>query len=209
MRKNSTGQNSIIFLKNEDIPAAAGVYTRAFLGDPFTIYTLCNEKRRVEQLFFLMALTLRYSVRYGEVYATQGMEGVAAWIPPDSPRESNWRMLQVGALGALWRIGPRAIKAYLVVMRLTDKLHERFAPEPHWYLSQLGVEPNLQGQGFGQRLLAPTLERIDHAQAAVYLETLNPKAIPFYNKLGFKVCEEVSLPEDGPLIWSMRRDPQI
>lgn len=118
-------------------------------------------------------------------------------------------MLQVGALGALWRIGPRAIRSYLSVVQLTNVLHERFAPEPHWYLSQLGVEPKFQGQGIGQRLLAPTLERIDQEQMAVYLETLNPKALPFYNKLGFKVCEEVNLPEGGPLMWSMRREPQM
>jgi ribosomal protein S18 acetylase RimI-like enzyme len=84
----------------------------------------------------------------------------------------------------------------------------RYAPQPHWYLSQLGVEPAIQGQGYGRRILTPTLERIDREAKAVYLETLNPKAILFYENLGFKVREEVILPGGGPPMWAMLRDPQ-
>jgi ribosomal protein S18 acetylase RimI-like enzyme len=208
MNEKSKRQNPIIRLGDEGIPIAARVHTRAFLTDPFTLYTLKSEHRRIDQLFFLMSLTLRYAVRYGEVFATQAMEGVAAWLPPGSSRESNWRMLRVGALSALWHIGLRAIQSYRIVMQLTDKLHDRYAPEPHWYLSQLGVDPEFQGQGIGHYLLAPTLERIDHEKSAAYLETLNPKALPFYTRLGFRVCEEIRLPKNGPVLWSMRREPQ-
>lgn len=205
----SKAQNRPFQLTKTDIPTAAGVLTRAFLDDPFTTYTFGKEKARSEKLFFLMALTLRYSIRFGVVYATPGMEGVAAWMPPASGRESNWRMLQVGALKALWRIGLKAIRSYLAVEHLTDRLHERYAPEAHWYLSQLGVEPKLQGQGYGKQLLAPTLEQIDRERMAVYLETLNPKAIHFYQNLGFRVCEQVCLPNAGPPMWVMRREPQL
>ncbi len=207
-RTNFKGQNEIVLLGDKDVPCAAGVHTRAFLDDPFTLYALQDTKCRADQLHFLMALTLRYTVRFGVLHATPKMEGVAAWIPPGAPRESNWRMLQVGALGALWHIGLRVIGLYQAVVKLTDPLHDRFAPEPHWYLSQLGVEPKLQGQGIGQRLLAPTLERADLERKSIYLETLNPRALSFYEKMKFRVCERVNLPEGGPPIWSMRRDPQ-
>ncbi len=208
MSKKTIKPASIFLLKEEDILTAAGVHARAFMDDPFTIYALQNEKRRLEQITFLLALTLRYAVIYGRVYATPNLEGVAAWIPPNSPRESIWRMLRVGALEALWRVGQRAIRSYMSIVKLTDRLHARYAPEPHWYLSQVGVEPNLQGQGVGQRLLTPTLEQIDQEQKAAYLETMNPKALPFYTKLDFKICEEVILPAGGPPMWVMRREPQ-
>jgi ribosomal protein S18 acetylase RimI-like enzyme len=68
------------------------------------------------------------------------------------------------------------------------------------------VEPAFQGKGYGQRVLTPTLERIDNEAKAVYLETLNPGAVPFYQKLGFHICEEVHLPEGGPPMWSMLRE---
>ena len=200
--------NPFIRLSEKDIPAAAAVHTRAFLADPYTIFTLKNADKRPAQLKRMMTLVLRYSCRYGEVYATPGMEAVAAWMPPDSGNESFWRMIRVGVLPVIWQVGPAVIRSYLQVEKLAHELHDRFATRPHWYLSQLGVEPALQGKGYGQKVLKPTLERIDLQGKDVYLETLNPKAIPFYEKLGFEVCEEVSLPRSGPPMWSMLRKPQ-
>jgi len=201
------GTTELLRLSAKDIPAAAGVQTRAFLDDPYTHYTLRDYNRRPAQLHALMVLTLRYACRYGEVYATPGMEGVAAWIPPGVEPETNWHMIRVGALPIIWKVGPRVIHSYLVVERLAHELRERHLSGSHWYLSQMGVEPRLQGQGYGHRVLSPTLRTIDRQGLAVYLETLNPKAIPFYQSLGFQVCEEVSLPEGGPPMWSMRRNP--
>jgi len=196
---------ALIHITKKDIPAAALVYTHAFLTDPYTTYTLKDPEKRSPQLYDLMALFLRYSCRFGAVYATPGMEAVAAWMPPGSGRESSWRMIQAGVLPVMWRVGLATVRSSVQVESLAHKLHEHYAPQSHWYLSQLGVEPALQRQGFGQQVLTPTLERIDREGKAIYLETLNPKAIPFYGKLGFKVCEEVVLPDGGPPMWAMLR----
>ena len=34
--------------------------------------------------------------------------------------------------------------------------------EPHWYLAFIGIEPDRQGQGLGEKLLAPVLKTADH-----------------------------------------------
>jgi ribosomal protein S18 acetylase RimI-like enzyme len=195
-------------LTEKDVPTAAAVHMRAFLDDPYTTYILKDIGRRSDQLYSIMALTLRYACRYGEVYATPGMEAVAAWMPPGSEIESNWRMIRVGALPILWILGQTVIRSYMQVEKIAHALRERYTPDSYWYLSQLGVEPHLQGQGYGQQVLSPTLHTIDQQGLPVYLETLNSRAIPFYQKLGFHICEEVILPESGPPLWSMRRDPQ-
>jgi ribosomal protein S18 acetylase RimI-like enzyme len=192
----------------KDIPAAAPVLAHAFLSDPYSTYTLRDPKKRPHQLYLLMTVVLRYSCLYGEVYATPRMEAVAAWLPPDVGRESYWHMLRAGALPVIWQCGPSVIRTYLQVEALAHELHMRHASQPHWYLSQLGVEPMYQGQGYGRRILNPTLEAIDRNSKDVYLETLNPSAIPFYEKLGFKVCEEVNLPGGGPPMWAMLRHQQ-
>jgi ribosomal protein S18 acetylase RimI-like enzyme len=200
--------SELLRLDKGDLPAAAAVHARAFLTDPFTTFMLKDQKKRPRQLFDLMALILRYACRYGEVYATPGMEAVAAWIPPGDGHESSWRMIRVGALPMIWKIGPVVIRTYLRVEGLAEEVHTRYITEPHWYLSQVGVEPELQGKGYGLRVLTPTLKRIDGEGKAIYLETLNPRAVPFYQKLGFHVCEVMHLPEGGPPMWSMLREPK-
>jgi len=195
-------------LKWEDMPAAAAVQTRAFMQDPFTTYMLKDINKRPRQLFGLMLLTMRYTCRFGELYATPGMEAVAAWMPPGDERESPWRMIRVGALPVIPSLGFAVIRSYLRIQELAHKMRIRYITKPHWYLSQLAVEPELQGKGYGQRVLTPTLKRIDGEGKAVYLETLNPRAVPFYQKLDFHVCEETHLPEEGPPMWSMLREPQ-
>lgn len=198
----------LIRITKKDLPAAALVHAHAFLTDPYTTYMLRDPEKRFDQLFLLMTVVLRYSCLYGEVNATPHMEAVAAWLPPGSGRESYWRMLRAGALPVIWHCGPSVIRSYLQDEALVHELHTRHASQPHWYLSQLGVDPAFQGQGYGQRVLNPTLEHIDQEGKDVYLETHNPKAIPFYEKLAFKVCEEVTLPGGGPPMWAMLRQPQ-
>jgi ribosomal protein S18 acetylase RimI-like enzyme len=204
----NTMNAALIRISENDIPAAAAVHAHAFLTDPYTIYAFRNPEKRPDQLYFLMRVVLRYACRYGEVYATPGMEAVAAWLPPGSGPETNWRMIRVGALPLIWRAGPSAIRSYRRMETIAQELHTRYAPAPHWYLSQLGVEPALHRQGYGQEILTPTLQRIDREAKAVYLETHNPGAIHFYETLGFRVCEEVTLAGGAPPMWAMVRDPR-
>jgi ribosomal protein S18 acetylase RimI-like enzyme len=84
-------------------------------------------------------------------------------------------------------------------------LHDRFAPEPHWYLAQLGVEPAQQRQGIASRLLAPMLSYLDAQALPGYLETENEANVAFYERRGFRVVAvDASLPA-GLHIWAMRR----
>jgi GNAT superfamily N-acetyltransferase len=79
--------------------------------------------------------------------------------------------------------------------------------EPHYYLSLLGTHPDQRGRGLGMGLLAATLERIDTEAAPAFLESSNPINTPRYERLGFAICGEFELPEDGPSVTQMWRDP--
>jgi GNAT superfamily N-acetyltransferase len=79
--------------------------------------------------------------------------------------------------------------------------------EPHYYLSLLGTNPDQRGRGLGMGLLAATLERIDAEGAPAFLESSNPVNTPRYERLGFVVCGEFELPDGGPSVTQMWRDP--
>jgi len=78
-----------------------------------------------------------------------------------------------------------------------------------WYLSLVGVNPALQGQGLGAGLITPVLKETDGLAVATYLETFNPKNISFYKRLGYEIALEVAEPVTGATYWVLVREPII
>jgi len=74
---------------------------------------------------------------------------------------------------------------------------------PHWYLPLVGVEPLHQSRGLGATVLRPVLQRCDRERLPAYLESTNPRNIPFYESLGFErvgVIQAGASPEIVPMI---------
>jgi hypothetical protein len=51
------------------------------------------------------------------------------------------------------------------------------------------------------------LARADHERIPCYLETFLARNVPFYQRHGFKVVVEGTVPESGLAFWTMRREP--
>ncbi|MGZ5348523.1 MAG: GNAT family N-acetyltransferase, partial [Solirubrobacterales bacterium] len=61
-----------------------------------------------------------------------------------------------------------------------------------------------QRSGAGTALIRPGLERADAEGMPCYLETQRRSNIPFYERFGFELVEEVGL-DDSPRLWLMWR----
>jgi ribosomal protein S18 acetylase RimI-like enzyme len=61
--------------------------------------------------------------------------------------------------------------------------------EPHFYLLILAAHPDFQGTGCGRVLLETLQARSarDPRSRGVCLETENPRNVPFYQHIGFRV----------------------
>ena len=85
----------------------------------------------------------------------------------------------------------------------------RLHPErPHWYLSGIGTDPPAQGSGVGSALMRSQMARCDAAGEAAYLESSKERNVPFYERHGFRVSGELTVPGGGPTLWLMWRNPQ-
>lgn len=187
---------------------AAQVLARAFRNDPIARYLFPNDSRRAHLLPWYLGSAVHYCANYGEVYATEALDGVAAWLPPGKTKVSNyWHMLRSGMLLAPLKVGPAAFSRLMALRAYTEAAHGRWAPGRHWYLFVLGVEPSSQGQGIGGVLMEPVLARADAQRLPCYLETQYERNLPFYKRYGFEVAEEGSVPNGGPRIWAMIRQP--
>jgi hypothetical protein len=47
--------------------------------------------------------------------------------------------------------------------------------------------------------------RLSMTEGPAYLESSNVRNVPLYQRFGFEVIQEISLPEDGPALWTMLR----
>jgi len=186
-----------------DVTAMAAQLARTFLDDPVSSHIFRNEARREAALraFFRTQMQADY-LPFGGCYTTEGYSGSAIWAPAGKP-------LQTGLSGilALWPVLPYVASNLGTTMRLLSLLETKHPRQPHWYLATLGTAVEQQGKGVGAALLRPVLEHCDAEGIPCYLESSKERNLPFYRRHGFEVVEEVPLPDDGPALWTMWREP--
>lgn len=196
-------------LRPTDVSRAAEIQGRAFFTDPAMAFIFADEGERRARLPWLMGMGVGYGMRFGEVLTTADtMLGHAVWLPPGETSVSEERMADLGFGEAPERMGEEALGRFGAFMECMGAHHERLAPEPHWYLMILGVEPGHQGQGIGSALMAPVLSRADGEGLRCYLETANERNLVLYRRHGFEVRAEDHIPGGGPKVWMMVREPR-
>ena len=128
-----------------------------------------------------------------------GGAGAALWLPPGvEPDEAELVDIVRSTVHAS-RQGD--------LFELIQQMGQHHPQTPHWYLPFVGVEPMHQSRGLGAQLLRPILDRCDSERLPAYLESTNPRNVPFYESLGFR---SVGMIRSGtsPQIVPMLREPQ-
>ncbi|MFN8436406.1 MAG: GNAT family N-acetyltransferase [Cytophagales bacterium] len=88
-----------------------------------------------------------------------------------------------------------------------EKLKAKFySPKPHVYIMFLGVHPYVQGQGKGTELLLQIIDKANLLQQDIYLETSNPRNIPFYIKQGFELYHTLN---EAPQLFFFHKKFQV
>ena len=174
------------------------MFGRAFLDDPIGEFAHPRAATREwRQRFFFRG---RLDALVGEelCFTDEARTGAALWAPPD-----RWQ-ISARESARLLRIVSRRTPKMLVGFNRIEKRHPH---EPHYYLAVLGVDPPAQGRGLGSTLLQPMLDRCDTEGVGAYLESSKERNVPFYERHGFRVREEVRFPR-GPAVWLMWREPR-
>jgi ribosomal protein S18 acetylase RimI-like enzyme len=181
----------------DDAPAIATTLARTFHDDPVTEYALPSERRRPSQLTRFYTQRLRTLLEDELVFCDEERRAAALWAAPDRWRTPLGELLRTRIF--TWRT-----PLFLVGGMKVEHRHPR---DPHYYLAILGVDPTAQGQGLGSQVIRPMLDRCDTEGVPAYLESSKPENVPFYERHGFRVTEEVKLPL-GPPLWLMWREPR-
>jgi GNAT superfamily N-acetyltransferase len=190
-----------------DVGALSRVLARAFYDDPVVSWMLPDDRTRLKATTrAFRGLARHHFVPRGgsEVASRDGVVSAATlWDPPGQRKGSRLEELMMTPL-MLWAFRSR-VAASVQVMELMEKHHPE---EPHWYLMLIGSDPSVRGGGFGQALMRSRLDRCDAERVPAYLENSNPRNESYYLRFGFEITAEIQLPDGGPSMWPMWREPR-
>lgn len=73
------------------------------------------------------------------------------------------------------------------LMGVFEQVKNYHPREPCWYLPLVGVDPILQGRGYGGLLMRHAAQRCDADGVPACLESSNPRNISLYLRHGFEI----------------------
>jgi GNAT superfamily N-acetyltransferase len=104
---------------------------------------------------------------------------VSLWLPPGVEADGDATIEVLSA-----SVAPALHEDLFAVL---GQMAEAHPTNPHWYLPWFGVDASKQGSGLGGQLLTSCLKVVDTDHQPAYLESTNPRNVPFYERHGFDV----------------------
>jgi ribosomal protein S18 acetylase RimI-like enzyme len=190
--------NVQLMMPNDEVRAIDTI-ALAFVTDPMTRWVWPQAHQYLSVMPNVIRAFGGAAFTHEGAFSSDDFAGAALWLAPDvRPDERRLNEL-IEATGS-----PAARKAGSAIFEQMASYHPK---EPHWYLPLIGVDPAQQGRGHGDALMRFALERVDREKMPAYLESSNPRNIPFYRRHGF---EELGAIQAGssPTIVPMLRRPR-
>jgi ribosomal protein S18 acetylase RimI-like enzyme len=166
-----------------------------------------NPTVRQEALLRYFDYSMREGQEYGELWIPEGeVYGASVWSKPMTATLSSQASREKKRF-IRQNLGSASLRKYTEMVGFMSERAERVVPAGSWYLSIVGVAPQLQGQGLGSTLVRPVLEKADALGVASYLETFTRKNTGFYQRLGYQEASSFVEPVTGSEYWIMVREP--
>jgi GNAT superfamily N-acetyltransferase len=184
-----------------DLEAIADLWVEAFADDPYLRWIQPDDHRWPAFGSAWMTFVVELTFERGHTYLADPLDVAVAWVPPDvalvgADEVARGRAIIAGHAGE-----KRADDAVATIMAARGHALD----EPHWTLQYIGVRPRRQGSGLGVAAVAPMLAVCDAEALPCGLVSTNPRNIPFYERLGFRVDADVPTPDGAAVMRPMHR----
>ncbi len=164
----------------------AKMASEAYINDPVYCFACKNEKIRKRFIYHFILLRLNSSRKKDIFYFDEEKRGLCIL------REAHydytmWQFLKCPNWVFLVLYFPLTIKTLLAYSHLDNS---EIFDDKTYIVSPVFVDKAHQGKGIATRLLNMGIEEMKEKGYKVGLETQNPKNVPFYEKLGFRVVKQ-------------------
>jgi GNAT superfamily N-acetyltransferase len=197
-------------VQKRDILRASKVLADAFQRDPVW-NKFCEGDPDIEKRFqAFFEGGVRYCLKYGEVYApSEDLEGVIGLVLGKYADMNWWRAIRSGAMGVGMRMGLNTAKKMGTIFKpVVEDRREYMAGCAFLYVLVFGVSTELQGKGFGRKLIGAAIEKSEREGLHLYLETETEENVRMYEHFGFRLLKKITLPIVELPMWEMVREPK-
>lgn len=183
-------------VRQDEQQRALDVLVLAFAADPVERWLYPEAQQYLTHFPEFLAAFGGKAFSHETVWQLGEFSAVAMWLPPRVEVDGD-------AIVAVLTetVAPAKHEDTFSVLSQMDDAHPRF---PHWYLAWLGVDGAMQGKGLGRELMEHCLTIVDEDHLPVYLDTPNPKSIPFYERYGFEVTGQAQAGACPPIASMLR-----
>ncbi len=182
----------------DDAAKVGEILSDAFSEDPVGNWISPNP----EYPKWCWPMIVPFLLPHNEAYITSNGQGALLGVPPGAELKIRPGFSMLWNLW--WRFGTGSILRLFRLMKMLEQSHPK---AQHYYLLALGVRTVSRKKGIGSALLEHILKECDQQKTGVYLENSNSLNTKFYQRHGFKLQDEVTIPKNGPTLWLMYRDP--
>ncbi len=179
----------MIRAKYTDKSLIVSILVDSFDDNKSVNYIIKQDGKRDLRLRKLMEYSFDVCYLLGDVFLTDNKKGCALIVLPDK-KKTNLRSILLDATLAISCVGLSNIKKALDRESKIKKLHPK---ELMYYLWFIGVDPAEQNKGIGSGLLRDVIKEGISKGRSIYLETSTSKNIPWYEKFGFTIYNELDL----------------
>jgi ribosomal protein S18 acetylase RimI-like enzyme len=180
-----------------DQAQAIAVVVLAFSTDPMARWTYPDSHDYLTYFPQIVKAFGGRAFQHGSGYYVDGFLGAALWLPPDvGPIEDEMIALLQQTVSE---------QKHHELFSVMEQMGNYHPSEPHWYLPLIGVDPTVQGKGYGSALMEHALIACDRGKLPAYLESSNPRNIPLYERHGFEVAGTIQAGSSPPIYPMLRR----
>ncbi|MDX1358297.1 MAG: GNAT family N-acetyltransferase [Clostridia bacterium] len=189
-----------------DIAEIGLVLGDAFEHDPIWEYILEGKTREQRGAWF--QAPARYCFKYGGAYApSPNIEGFIGYLPAEFSEMTFKRMLRAGTMRGTRKAGMQPVLR-MSPLRIFDEYRKKHMKGKDFiYVMIVGIDPKLQRQGFGGKLIRHVISESDKSGLPIYLETSTENNVSMYEHLGFNVIDKIMLPKLNLPQWVLLREP--
>jgi GNAT superfamily N-acetyltransferase len=191
-----------IIVGRTSLSVAVDILVEGFFDNPVNVWIFPDASTRAEALESWFSFWIELYGDEGHLNVLGSGEAAALWATPDAP--------------ALDEV---SLPDFLEIIRRyngdrTTEILSGFAgfsppKEKHWYLNAIATRVSARGSGHGLALVQPYVDRADHDDLGIYLESSNPRNLSFYYRLDFQSYGgRIVLSDDGAELQPMWRPAQ-